>query len=101
MKADVKNLAKKYRHFNETDEQVETYVDNHYDSFYVYFIDGKVRGYCDYYIVGRTLHVYDLVCEGNLFDFWKYALKVMHENNISKIKFKRKGKERIYERPKR
>ena len=94
-------LALKYRHEDETKEQVENYVREYGDRFYLYIKNDKLLGYCDYYCIERTLYIYDMICVGNLWQMWRYCKGFMEEHNINTIVFNRvkyNGKKRIYHR---
>lgn len=91
----VLELAKKHRQ-KETDIEIETYVKEYGDKFYVYWEKDEVKGYCDYFVIDDELTIYDLVCEGNLFRMWKYCKQFMKDNKIKTIRFKRSGVWRSY-----
>jgi hypothetical protein len=96
----VKRLAKLHRHNGESDEEIDNYVLGFYDRFYLYVKNGHLRGYADYYIIDKTVYIYDLVCHrGCLKDMWAYCKDQMKELGINRIVFRRpKEEERGYGR---
>ena len=96
---DIRKLAYRYRR-GETDYEIDSYLDNYADKFYLYIKNDKLLGYADYYVTGNTLHIYDLICEGRLLDMWNYCKGFMKEHNIKYIEFKRSkyNKRRSYGR---
>lgn len=94
-------LAKWGNVFNNSDNEIEDYLNKYGNKFYLYIKDDKILGFVDYYITENVLNIYHLVCRGNLLDMWKYGRKFMKDNNLDYISFKRKkynNKRRTYGR---
>ena len=53
-------IIKEHRN-TETDKDIEEYVQEYGDRFYLYIKDDQLLGYADYFIVGKTLNIYKMV----------------------------------------
>ena len=101
MRDEILRLAKKYRHYEETDKEREEYINNFWRKFYLYIRDDKLLGYVDYIIDGKTLVIVDLICEGNFWDMWKYGSAFMKANKLEYMEFKRKKYNDVWKKYKR
>ena len=79
-------------------DEVEEYLKTYFHKFYLLIEDNDLKGFCDYFVSGRELYIYNLVCKGSIWKMWQYCKKFMKDNNIESISFRRKKKEKRYGR---